>query len=514
MEEFSYFDYSIIVGYLTLVLVLGLAFSKRQKSLGEYFHAGRGMPWWAVGISLLATGLSPITYLSSPGWIFAKDSRMGPVGVVLAVALVPLAAAIWLPLWGRLRVMTIYEYLELRYHVAIRLATAVLFFVITIFWLGTALITAAMGFESATGFDARWCLVIMVVLGTAYTVLGGMRAVIWTDVAQFIIFMLGYGAIFVVLLAQFDWNPMEIYRIASSKISEATGHPHTKLISFELDLSIEATIWVIIFLRVLDAISFGSNQMTVQRLHSTGSRREMYKSMLGSYIFLFAFIILCTFASWGFVAFYHQNPQLAEGIVHTDQVLPYFVVNQLPTLIRSLIMAGVLAALMSSFDSAINSMSNVAVNDFYRRFARSVPNERRLVWMAKILTLLFGLFLLGFGLWQMDHQGPTAMEKLGKLTNVIASPTLSFFLLGILFKRTNTWGAVCGAVAGISFSLVFNGIPDVLPKALDWLNWMWIGGLATVVNVAVGYAASFIFAPPHPDAVTRLSGHDNKDGGQ
>ena len=511
MEKFSVIDYSIIGAYLAIVLLLGLAFSRRQKSLSEYFHAGRSMPWWAVGISLLATGLSPITYLSSPGWIFAKDSRNGPVGVLLAVALVPLAAAIWLPLWGRLRVMTIYEYLELRYHAAIRLATAVLFFVVTIIWLGTALITAALGFESATGFDAHWCLVLMVVLGTAYTALGGMRAVIWTDVAQFIVFMLGYGAIFVVLLAQFDWNPIEIYRIASSTISPQTGYPHTKLISFELDPSIEATIWVIIFLNVLGAVGFGSSQMTVQRLHSTGSSREMYKSMLSSYIFLLAFIILCTFASWGFVAFYHQNPKLAEGIAHTDQVLPYFVVHQLPTLIRSLIMAGVLAALMSSFDSAINSMSNVAVNDFYRRLASAVPDERQLVRMAKIFTLLFGLFVLGFGLWQMDHQGDTAMEKLGKLTNVIASPTLSFFLLGLLSKRTNTWGAICGAVAGISFSVIFNGIPGVIPKRLDWLNWMWIGGLATMVNVAVGYGASFLFAPPRPEALTDLTILGKKD---
>jgi len=511
MEKFALVDYSIVAVYLALVLLLGLAFSKRQKSLDEYFHAARSIPWWAVGISLLATSLSPISYLASPGWIFIKDSRSGPVGVLIAGAFVPLAAAIWLPLWARLRVMTVYEYLELRYHGAIRVFGAILFFIGEIFWLGTALITASMGFESVTGFEAHWCLVIMVVLGTAYTVLGGIRAVIWTDVAQFILFMVGYVAIFVVLLIQFNWEPATVYEIAAAEVSEETGYPHTKLISAELDLSVEATIWVIIFTRLFSAIAFGSGQMAVQRLHSTGSRREMYKSMYGRFFCFFAFMILCMFASWGFVAFYTKNPEFAEGIVHPDQVLPHFVVHQLPTLLRSLIMAGVLAALMSSFDSAINSMSNVAVNDFYRRYARRAQGERHLVWMAKLFTIVFGLLVLGFGLWQLDHQGDTALEKLGKMSNVIASPVVSFFLLGILSKRVNTSGAICGAVAGITFSVVFNGVPGIVPKWLDWINWMWIGGLATAVNVAVGYVASFFFEPPPAEALTDLTVLDKPD---
>ena len=130
-------------------------------------------------------------------------------------ALVFVAVKIWVPIWSRLRVMSIYEYLERRYHPGVRTFGAVMFIIGMTFWLGTALVAAAMGFESVTGFDGRLCLVVMAVIGTAYTVFGGMRAMIWTDVAQFIVFMIGYAVIFVVLMNVFDWDAVEIYRLAS-----------------------------------------------------------------------------------------------------------------------------------------------------------------------------------------------------------------------------------------------------------------------------------------------------------
>ncbi len=186
------------------MVFFGILFSKRQRTLEEYFHASSNIPWWAAGISILATGLSPISYLAGPGWIFEKDSRNSIVSSLVGLALIPVSVAIWVPLWSRLRVMSIYQYLQQRYHSGVRIFGALLFLVGTTFWLGTALVTSAMGFESATGFPGQWCLVIMVILGTAYTMMGGIRAVIWTDVAQYIIFMIGYLAILIVLLMLFD----------------------------------------------------------------------------------------------------------------------------------------------------------------------------------------------------------------------------------------------------------------------------------------------------------------------
>jgi SSS family transporter len=501
---FGIFDYAVLIGYLVAVVALGLVFSRRQTSLREYYHAGASLPWWAVGISLLATTLSPITYLATPGWIFLKDSREVATAVLLGTLFFPLTALVWAPLWSRLRMMSIYEYLERRYHASIRSVGAALFLLIQVFWVGTALVTVGLGFEQVTDFDGRWCLAVIALLGIAYTVMGGMRAVIWTDVAQFVVFILGYGAILLVLIRQFAWDPLEIYRIASTTISENTGYPHTKLISFELDLTVEATFWVMIVWQVRAMLEFGVDQLRVQRLHATRSGRDMFKSLCGNALCLWIFSLLAIPAAWGFVAFYGQHPELGKDL-HPDQVLPDFAAHHLPVAFRSLIMAGVLAALMSTLDSSINAMSNVATSDFYRRYLAPSASEKQMVRLGKILTMVFGLIVLAFSLWQFDRQGDTALEKLLKLTNVVASPVVSFFLLGVFTRRANTAGVLIGAVVGIAFSVVFNGIPGIMEKQLDWINWMWVAGLAIMVNVVVGYVASLLFAPPPPESLKDLT---------
>ena len=504
MSRFGLVDYSVIVIYLLSIVGLGIYFSGRQNSLKEYFQASGTIPWWAVGISLLATGLSPISYLAGPGWIFLKDSRNSLVDTLIGLALVPFVAAMWLPLWSRLRVSSIYEFLEIRFQPWVRTAGAILFLITTTVWVGTALGTAGMGFQQVTGFSAHRCIIVIAMLGTAYTVLGGLRAVIWTDVAQFAVFMVGYATILITLLHLFDWQPLEIYRIASETISADSGYPHTQLISFELNPHIEATVWVLFYHQLFTAISWGANQWGIQRLHATSSRREMLKSLYSFHVWLILFTCIMLPASWGFVAFYAQYPELKAAITEPDQVLPHFVVTQLPHVIRSLIMAGVLAALMSTLDSAINSMGSVAVNDFVRRYFLPKATEKRLLFIAKCLTLVFGVVVTSFALWQLGVQSGTAQEKMGKLTNVIVATLPSFFLLGVISKRTNTGGACIGAVAGMVFSLVFNGIAGWIDPVLTWINWMWIAGLSTTINLTVGYAASYLFPPPSTDVLKNL----------
>jgi SSS family solute:Na+ symporter len=502
---FGLTDYTVLALYLLGMLVLGLVFYKRQTSLSEYYHASSSLPWWAVGVSLLATTLSPITYLASPGWIFLKDSREIATGVLLATIFFPLTALLWAPLWNRLRVLSIYEYLERRYHPSIRTIGAVLFILTQVAWVSTALVTVGLGFEQVTGFDGRLCLVVIALLGTAYTVVGGMRAVIWTDVAQFGVFILGYVAILFALLEHFSWEPLEIYRIASTTISEKSGQPHTRMISFELDLSVEASFWAMLMIYVQATLVFGVDQLRVQRLHATRSFWDMFKSQCGNALCFWIFAILAIPAAWGLVAFYSQHPDLHAAITHPDQVLPAFAAQHLPAVFRSLIMAGVLAALMSSLDSSINSMSNVATSDFYRRYWNPAASEKKLVAVGKGLTLLFGLLLLAFSISQFDRQGDTAFEKFVKLSNVIASPLVSFFLLGVFSRRANTGGVVVGAVFGVAFSVVFNGIPGVVEPQLDWINWMAVGLLATGVNLAVGYLASSCFVPPTRESLKDLT---------
>ena len=576
MAKFSIFDYLVIGIYLASMVVMGILFSGRQKSLKEYFHAGGNLPWWAVGISLIATHLSPISYLALPGWIFERDTRSSITGGLIEFLMVLPTAALWIPIWARLRVLSIYEYLERRFHPAVRSTGAMLFIVYTVFWLSTALVAASKGFESVSGFDGRLCLLVIGLLGAFYTVLGGMRAVIWTDVVQYVVFVGGYLMIAIVLLSYFD--PMEIWTLASNQISERTGHPHTKLISHEWSMAVEGTIWVLLSGSVVRALAFGTNQITVQRMHATRDRRTMFKALLANAVTGYGFVLFTVPVAWGFVAYYSQHPELKRQITHPDMVLPHFVLLNLPLIMRSLVMGGVLAALMSTFDSALNSMSNVTNNDFYRRYLEPNRSEDHYVRVAKLLTLGFGVVLLAFALSQYDQQRGTAGEHFTRLTSLVSAPIAAFFVLGILSRRVNTPGVLCGAVAAIALSLGFNGLPPMvqpvlnktslfalesgIPEGLDqgaistslagrfrtngivlrsdaavlvreegrrWdirngelfyllereggvvtvahepISWMWIPVLSMVVNLLVGYLASFLFTRPPPERLAGLT---------
>ena len=576
MDKFSIFDYLVIGIYLASMVVMGILFSGRQKSLKEYFHAGGDLPWWAVGISLIATHLSPISYLALPGWIFERDTRSTITGGFIEFLMVLPTAALWIPIWARLRVLSIYEYLERRFHPGVRSIGAMLFIVYTVFWLSTALVTASKGFESVSGFDGRLCLLVIGLLGAFYTVLGGMRAVIWTDVVQYVVFVCGYLMIAIVLLSYFD--PMEIWALASNQISERTGHPHTKLISHEWSMAVEGTLWVLLSGSVVRALAFGTNQITVQRMHATRDRRTMFKALLANAVTGYGFVLFTVPVAWGFVAYYSQHPELKRQVTHPDMVLPHFVLLNLPLIMRSLVMGGVLAALMSTFDSALNSMSNVTNHDFYRRYLKPNGSEDHYVRVAKLLTLGFGLVLLVFALSQYDQQKGTAGEHFTRLTSLVSAPIGAFFVLGILSRRVNTPGVLCGAVAAIALSLGFNGLPPMVqpvlnkttlfavdsgvPEGLEkgvisrslagrfrthgivlrsdaavlireegrrWdirngelfyllerkggvvtvahepISWMWIPVLSMVVNLLVGYLASFLFTRPPPERLVGLT---------
>lgn len=497
MEQLSTWDYLIIAAYIAGVVVLGFYFSSRQKSLHEYFLASGDMPWWAVAISLHATLLSPVSFLGITGWIFFKDSRYFFGSAVFMMPVMFISALLWVPVWGRLRLFSIYEYLERRYHQAVRVFAAALFPISILFWVGNGLVAASKAFSAVSNVDVAVCLVAIVAIGTTYTVLGGARAVIWTDVVQAVVFLVAYVVSALLILDHFDWQPGQIYAIASSVTSETTGYPPTALVSVEFDLAIEATLWAIIFTRLTEIIGFGTNQTFVQRLLATGSRRNMIKAMLGKGGIDIFFFVLVIITGWGLVAFYHENQMAAIAIEHPDDVMAHFVVSEMPIVLRGVILAGLFAALMSTFDSALNSISSVTINDFYRRYIAPHGDERHHVAVSRIVCVGFALVLLLYALWQHRHSGATVMERLGKLNNLLIAPLICFFVLGILTRRANTMGVLIGGISGIVIAILFQGVPGWFdPPVTVEINWQWIGGLSTLASIGIGYTASFLFPRP------------------
>lgn len=507
MKQLVFWDWAIIAVYIVGVLCLGLYFSRRQTSLREYFLASGKMPWWAVSISMYATMLSPLSFLGFSGWIFLKDSRWQFGGVILmSLVIYPVAAFLWIPLWGRLRMLSIYEYLEYRFHPAVRAFGAALFPIQMIFWIGNGLVTASQAFEQVVpGVSATQCLIAIVLLGTVYTMLGGSRAVIWTDVLQFFVFLFAYLIMGCVILSYFNWQPGEIYRIASSVQSEVTGYPHTQFISAEFNMAVEATIWAILFVNALEVLGFGSQQVVIQRLLASGGQRNMYKAMFGYIGVNVIWIVLAIVVTWGLVAFYHQNVAARDAIEHPDKVVPHFVVNYLQVVVRGMILAGLLAAMMSSFDSALNSMSSVTINDFYRRYFARNRSEKDYVAASRYCTLGWGVLLLLFALWQKGHSDSTALERVAKLHLLVIGPVLCFFVLGVFTRRATTFGALVGGFVTMAVALSLNGFPGLFEPNIEGYNWMWIEGISVIVGLPTGYVVSLFFPAPPPEKLKGLT---------
>lgn len=498
-------DYIVIGAYVIGVLLLGILFAGRQKSMKEYFLASGNMPWWAVSLSMYATLLSPITFLGAAGWIYQEDSRYFFSTAVLALVTFPLAAYVWVPIWDRLRTVTIYEYLERRFHPGLRTFGAILFPIQMIFWVGNGLVAAAMAFSSVSGIPMMCCLLGIVLLGTAYTILGGSRAVIWTDVVQSVIFLFAFITIGLLLLKYFNWSPGEIHAIASAEES-AAGYAKTQLFSAEFSLSVEATIWALLLAKIVEIFTFGSDQRTMQRLMSTGTRQHMFKAVVGLAGVQFIFWMLAIFVAWGFVAYYKVNPEAAKLIMQPDEVMARYVVGHLPILVRGLIIAGLLAAMMSTFDSALNSMSSSAISDFYKRYFVPNASDTHYVKCSRYATLGWGLLVLVFAVWQSGHTDTTVLKRVGQF-NVLLLPMIAiFFILGVFTRRCNAGGALVGALTSFLLVMCFQGIPELMDPLINYsINWIWLEGLCTVTGCVTGYIASLLFAAPAEEQLKGLT---------
>ena len=496
MATLSAADYVVIAVYLSVIVGIGLLAGRGSGSLREYFVTSGNIPWWAAGITVFASLLSANSYLGGPGWIFARDSSYVLTGSIIGVGTTVLAGLMWLPFWSRFRPISIFEYLAERYNPAVRGLAAFVSLAQISFWICTALVTAARAFQATTGIGVVPCLAFAVLLTLIYTVLGGARSVVWTDVAQFAVLMGAYVVVAVVAMGDFDWDPRLVYRLASSVQSADTGHPHTRMLSFELSLAAEATFWSLLFLRLIEAIRYGSQQIAVQRLMSAGTRKAMFRAMLGFAGCALAYAILCTIIGWTLVAFYARHPERARGLLHPDQVLPYFVVNEAPPVIPGLLIAGVLSAMMATLSSALNSMSTIVTIDFYRPYLGRGRSEEEQMRASRWFTLVLGMLLLALAIWLSLHADKPAFEREQRLFSLTAAPVATFFILGAFNRRANTPGALIGGCAGVLFSLACNGFPGLIEPRFYGINWIWVSGLSLLVSLAVGLAASYLFAPP------------------
>lgn len=462
-----------MLAYLAFTLVVGLFASRKQDSDDEYFLARRQLPAWAVGLSILATLLSSLTYLSEPGEVW-KSGVMNALGKLMAIPIE--MTIVWLyiiPFLMRFRFTSAYEYLEYRYNYTARLQGVTLFTLMSIAWMGFVVLAVSRAISHVTGVPL-WIVVSTVgFVSTIYTVMGGMRAVVWTDVAQ-IVLMLGGGLIcvgFVVLKT--GTGPVQWYAaVQAQRTAAGTG-----LQFFSLDpFTRSSVVTVGISMLVWHLCTHSGSQMTVQRYFSTSNLQAARQAFVWASLTGVAVNLLLLFTGMALVYFYTsgagQMPAdidplgRTKGAYNADYLLPSFMVNYLPAGLAGGVLSAILAAAMSSIDSGINSLSAVICVERTRREPRSrfspqadePVDPANMLVSARWLTLIIGVAIT---LVAMGLDGVSAsrniVEMMPRTFNCFTAPLGGLFLIGIFLPFVTGRAIVPATILGLltSMSLAF-----------------------------------------------------------
>ena len=478
MGAFTALDYGVVAVYLLATVLIGLRFARRQENVEDYFVAGRAAPSWAVAISAIATGLSAISYLGVPAWVYEHDLQLN-VAILLLPVSAWLVVVLFVPLLARLRLMTIYEYLERRFNLAVRTFASGLFLVLRGGWLAVGILTQSLLLNALSGMPLWLCVGIVGVLTAVYTIFGGMEAVLWTDVMQFFVSVSGLVVMVVVVLVSFGGDAGQVLQI-----SHDAGR--TKLIDTTFSLT-QISVWgILVFTLVDNLATYGSDQVMVQRFLTSPSPRAMRRSVLLTGFMTIPVVGLLVLVGLCLGAYYDRHPELAATLTGPSQVVPHFVAHVLPRGVAGLVIAAVIAETMSTLSGGFNSLATATVVDFVQRFRRRAPADPRsdLVlarWVTMAWALASTVAAVVLGLSRADEQ---VVEVFLSISSLFTGPILGVFLLGILTRRAGGAAAMIGMTAGTLATWYVSSMTDV--------NWLWYSPTGFVTTFVVGCIAGLL----------------------
>jgi len=467
---------------------VGALFVKEQKTTKDYFLAGRSMGSVVVAISVIAALFSGITYLGAPSEVYAHDISFALVSLAFFIA-TPIATLVFLPLYYQSRFYTAYQYLEERFSIGVRTLASALFIIRVLLWLGLATYAPALALQQVTGLPLWFTIVSTAVLTTFYTTLGGMKAVIWTDVMQFAVLFGGQLIIFAVALSRIPGGVGGAYRLGLE------GHKFT--LDLSLDPTVRVTLWGLIlggaFMHLVQMVT---DQVSVQRYYTASSLKAAQRSL---WLKLASVIpVAATFYLSGVVlyAFYrvHGDPIAAKAIPKADYILPYFVITELPRGMPGLLISAIFAASMSTISAGINALTTCTLVDFYERLGGKAEGFEKQVTLARIWTVIFGLAVMGLA-FVVQRLG-TLLEASNKAIGLVGGPLIGLFLLGMITRRANDKGAIIGWAVGVGVLVPICFFTKV--------SFLWYALVGSVVTYGVGWLASLAFGPPKDEQLEGL----------
>lgn len=492
-------DHLVIGSYLVGVISIGAYAARRQHSGDEFFLASRSLPWWAVGISIMATLMSSLTYLSEPGEVW-KSGITNFLGKMLAIALeLAIVLYVFIPFLMRFRFTSAYEYLEHRFGPATRRLGSGLFCVLMITWLGFVVLSVARSLAHATNVPLEYVIAAVGLVGTASTAAGGLRAVIWTEVAQFGL-MLGGCLIAIIYIAWATGSgPLDWIR-ASNQYLTNSGQSTVRWANLD-PFARTSVLTVAMSMFVWNLVTHIGNQMMVQRYFSLSDAHTARRSFLIAQFFHVIIAMLLTGTGLAIVYYYVAGPgsMTIDPTKEADLVFPFFMVQVLPPGLTGAVLAAVLAAAMSMMDSGINAVATVISVE--RRMIRgeesaTVTKQRHgsEVPFARLVTICGGVLITvaAYLLEPVTRDG-NIVELIPRTFNVFVVPMGGMFLLGMFLPWCSGRGAIVASLCGLatSFNVSYAHLLYGAPK----FSFTWVLPSTLVVMFVVATVMS-LFGPP------------------
>ncbi len=483
---FTTIDYVIVLAYLVGVSAFGVLMGGKQKNASDYFIGGRKIPWLAVSFAVVATETSAITFISVPGLAYLTNLNFLQIAIGYIVGRIAVAF-LFLPSYYNGNLVTAYELLKTRFGEKTRNYASVVFLITRTLATGVRLFTTAIplaiifrGYQIFNGYSNTEIYAIAIVIITIftfiYTYTGGIRAVIWTDVVQMFVYIGGAAIALYVMLAHLPhgWSSVVAAAAAQSKfqfihLGFTGGFWHFFTVKYTLVASVLGGAF-------LSMASHGTDQLIVQRLLATDSVKNSQKAVIASGFFVgiqFLFFLLIGVALY---AFYHAFP-FKDG----DTIFPKFIVEQLPSGISGIIVAGLFASAMGSLSGSINSLASSTLVDLYKPYFGKIENEVRDLKLSKLFSVFWTIALVGTA-FIFIHMNESVIEIALSIASVTYGGLLGTFLLGVLFKKPQQKDAIIGFTVGL---LVLVYVFFFTPIAWTW--YTMIGALATI---AVGLISS------------------------
>jgi solute:Na+ symporter, SSS family len=474
-------DLIIVIAYLLGVTLLGLRFRQQQHDVRDYFLGGRSTPWWALALSIVATETSTLTIIGTPAIAYATNLTFLQLvfGYIVGRFLISL---LFLPGYFRGEYLTAYALIEKRFGEKMRAVAALTFLITRTLAEGVRVSAIALVISVALGTSERLAVFIVIALTILYTFEGGMKAVIWTDVSQFLLYLAGSLVTLALLLHRIPGGWHEVTQVA------ALNGDKLQFLDFRWNLASNYTFWSgVVGGAFLTMATHGTDQTIVQRLLAARNQRDSSCAIIASgFIVLFQFSVFLLVGVLLFV-FAQHTPLLAPGD-RTDRILPLFLVREMPSGLAGLLLASILAVAMSNASGSLNSLAASSVMDLNALRGRPIEPAKFLK-ISRRMTLVWGVVLIFFGLVRWEH---SLLETGLAIASLPFGSLLGLFLLGTLDSRANSKGCLIGMFAGLAVVLsVYFGTS---------VAYTWNFLIGSCVTFAVGSLISRVFPEQHAHA--------------